>query len=1076
MNKQKDILKWLIGLDTFISVLTLIIGFYLGVGWKEYLCIIPVLGNVYLIYLLSKNEIEKVTTYTIINVTFSIYLVDTGLLLNTGTYLFYIPMIIGIYLFDAMGSKSIKAVGLLSCTIAIILVNLGLSPQLLIKPISDILSLKYQIYYNTILSLAGSILILQTFSNLRKDALDEIETKQANILALLENTKDVIWYIDENLNLVSFNSNFANMFKSFWYREPQVGVSILFADQKHPIYEEWNSWYRKARRGEYFQTDLEYTFKDGKKTFEISFWPILKNNTFNGAVIKATEVTQRKKAFEKQQLISQNLELLLSSTQEIIFEMDEHDKCIKVWKGENFKLFYPDEYFLGKSIIELFDIPFGTNLNIPFQITKNTGLSQEYEYSYPVNGTAKYYLAKFRRIKNSNPPKVSVVIEDISQRKEVEIKQTQQSLFLNKLIAHLPIGVFVKSVQNGLTYTLWNKELEHLFDLKEEDVLGKTDEEVFKNAGEISHYLATDKLILRDKEPILIQKLCIQVNDKPIYARTFKIPLLDANGEVESILGILENITDVVNSQEELLNAEKRWNYALSGSRDAVWDVNLITNESFFSPVFSEMLGYKAYEQLTEAWEDLVHPEDLPKAWNLFVDHLEGLTHFYECEYRLRKKDNTYIWVLDRGKVAETDNDGNPTRVIGTFSNIDYRKKLEDEYKLALKKAEEASHAKSLFLSTMSHEIRTPLNGVIGIINLLLMDDPNPKQLDNLNALKYSADNLLFMLNDILDFSKIDAGKMDIELQPFNLLSILQNTSKSFLNAAKAKNISLQLKASKDIPDLLMGDSLRISQIITNLLSNGIKFTEKGEVGLQAICREINQDAAQIEFMIWDTGIGISDEYIPHLFEQFTQASSDTTRKYGGTGLGLAICKKLLDIMGGKLEVKSEKGKGTQFIFNLTFPIAKIDETKNAKNEMQNNPDFEGMNILLAEDNQVNVMVAKQLLNRWKIQVDVAENGKDALVSVQRKKYDLILMDLQMPEMDGFESAATMRSAGIQTPIFALSANVNSDAREKVIESGMNDYLSKPFKPAELAEKINVVYQKLKGKKSAEEKPQNTLF
>lgn len=1076
MNKQKEILIWLLGLDTAVSAISLLIGFYLGVSWVNLICLIPILINLYNFKLVAQNHLDKATTFTIVNVTFSVYLIDTGLLLNTGTYLFYIPIIIGIYLFDALGSKKIKAIGLLGCAVAIVLVNLGWSPQLLFKPIAEILELKHQIYYNTIITLSGSILILQTFSNLRKEAILEIELNQANNLALLENTKDVIWSVDESLNLVSFNSNYARMFQQFWKKAPKAGVSILFAQGRHKIYDEWNTWYKKALKGEPFQTDVEYNFRDGKKIFEVSFTPIIKSNAVQGMVIKAINITQRKRAYEKQQLIAQNLELLLSSTQEIIFEMDENDKCMKVWKDENLKMYYPDEHFLGKTITQLFDEPFGTKLNIPFQITKNTGIAQEYEYSFPVAGVTKYYLAKLRRIKNSEPAKVSVVIEDISLRKEAEIAQIHQSDFLNKLIAHLPIGVFVKQVKSGLTYTLWNKELENLFNLKESDVIGKTDEEVFKNAGEISHYLATDQLILRDKEPILIQKLCIQVDEKPVYARTFKIPLLDAQGEVESILGILENITDVVHSQEELAIAEKRWNYALSGSRDAVWDVNLISNETFFSPVFSEMLGYKAYEQLTESWEDLVHPDDLPKAWNLFVDHLEGLSHFYECEYRLRRKDNTYIWVLDRGKVAETDPDGNPTRVIGTFSNIDYRKKLEDEYKEALQKAEEASHAKSLFLSTMSHEIRTPLNGVIGFINLLLLDQPNAKQIENLNALKYSADNLLYMLNDILDFSKIDAGKMDLEVHPFNLIEILQNTSKSFVHAAKEKGLILHLKANKEIPAALLGDSLRISQILNNLLSNGIKFTENGEVGLIARCQEIRDDKALINFEVWDTGIGIDPHYLPHLFEQFTQASTDTTRKYGGTGLGLAICKKLVDIMGGNLVVKSEKDKGTTFSFTLSLPIAQVNEATLNKVSLPENIDFTGMSLLLVEDNQVNVMVAKQLLNRWKIEVDVAENGKDALVWVQRKKYDLILMDLQMPEMDGFESAETMRKAGIVTPIFALSANVNSDARENVIASGMNDYISKPFKPAELAEKINEVYLKLKSKKNNEEKPQNTLF
>lgn len=842
MNKKKEIIKWVLIIDTAISLFLLVVGVFMGISWLNVLCLIPVFINGY---------------------------------------------------------------------------------------------------------------IIQVFGNFGKEATAEIALTQANNNAFIENTNDAVWMVNEHLQLVSFNVNFANMFKSIWQKEAIMGMNILNANEQITINDQWNAWYKKALSGESFNTETAYDTEGGSIKIELFFTPIFKDKTVNGVIIKST---------------------------------------------------------------------------------------------------------------------------DISLRKEAELAQLQQSEFLNKLIAHLPIGVFVKQVKNGLTYTLWNKELENLFNLKEEEVIGKTDEEVFKNAGEILHYLATDQLILRDKEPILIQKLCIQAEGKQIFARTIKIPLLDANGEVESIFGILENITDSVNAQEELAVAEKRWNYALSGSRDAVWDVDLVNNETFFSPVFSEMLGYKAYQQLEESWEDLVHPEDLPKAWNLFVDHLEGLSHFYECEYRLRKMDGSYFWVLDRGKVAETDAEGNPTRVIGTFSNIDYRKRLEEEYKHALQKAEEASHAKSLFLSTMSHEIRTPLNGVIGFINLLLMDQPNPKQIENLNALKYSADNLLYMLNDILDFSKIDAGKMDLEVRPFNLIEILQNTTKSFLNSAKEKGLSLQLMASKDIPAFLLGDSVRISQIINNLLSNGIKFTEKGEVGLMAKFIESKNNIASISFEVWDTGIGIEQEYLPQLFEHFTQAYTDTTRKYGGTGLGLAICKKLVDIMGGNLIVESDKGKGTKFSFTLKLAIANTNTEEIKSARLPENIDFSGLNVLLVEDNQVNVMVAKQLLNRWNIQVDAAVNGKDALVWVKRKKYDLILMDLQMPEMDGFESASIMRKAGISTPIFAISANVNSDARENVIASGMNDYISKPFKPSELSEKINSIYQQKKAKKIKDDSPKNTLF
>jgi PAS domain S-box-containing protein len=985
----------------------------------------------------------------------------------------YFPVIIGIYLFDALGTRSIRTIGLSAILISVLLVNFGLSPQLIFNEIASQYGSQQVLNYNIFISVITSIIALNLFSKIRKEAESELQMNQANNLALLENSNDAIWSVGTDFKVVSFNTRFAHLYNELWGTKPEQGIQILFQEESNITFKNWNDSYKRAIGGEVFSFDIEYNLATSKVYFEISFRPILKGTRVHGTVVKAVDITERKLAFKEQQFISQNLELLLSSTQEIIFEMDAQDKCVKVWKGENLNMRFPDEYFMGKTVEQLFDIPFNTHLSEPYHQTKLSGTAHEYEYAYQLNGTTKYYLAKLRRIKNSNPPKVSIVIEDITRRKEAEFKQVQQSIFLNKLIAHLPIGVFVKSVQNNLTYTLWNKELENLFGFKEEEVIGKTDEEIFIHAGEISNYIATDKWVMEEKEPILIQKLAIQVENRQIYARTFKIPILDSNGEVESILGILENITDVVSSQEELAKAEKRWNYALSGSRDAVWDVNLITNETFFSAVFNEMLGFKAFEVLPYAWEDLVHPDDLSSAWNLFVDHLEGKSHFYECEYRLRKKDGSYFWILDRGKVAETNDEGTPIRIIGTFTNIDYRKRLEEEYKIALQKAQEASKAKSLFLSTMSHEIRTPMNGVIGIINLLQNDHPKPEQIENLNALKFSADNLLFLLNDILDFNKIDAGKLDLEDHNFNLYDTLQNTMKSFASAARVKSIGLKLEASNNFPKMLTGDSMRLNQVLNNLLSNAIKFTDKGEVGLSAKAEEITHEWIRITYKVWDTGIGIEEEYLPRIFEHFTQASSDTTRKYGGSGLGLAICHRLVNILGGDLKVQSVVGEGTQFWFTLDFKIAANPLSTEEKTDGAKNEQFPGMQLLLVEDNQMNVFVAKQFLTRWQIQVDVAENGKEALIAVQRKTYDLILMDLQMPEMDGFESASLMRKAGINTPIFALSANVNIDAREKVIENGMNDYITKPFNPNELLEKIAQIYKP--GKKNKSE-PNPTLF
>ncbi|MDZ4667457.1 MAG: PAS domain S-box protein [bacterium] len=1073
MNKQNKIITWLIWLDTIISIFSLIIGLLFSSSWLNLLCIIPIAVNLYCLKLVKEYRLNFAINMVVVSIVFSVYLVDSGFNLNLGTYLFYVPILIGIYLFDTLGSKNIKWLGMLSMMLSMILVNIGWAPNLLFKEIALNFGSNIVLLYSIFISFLASAIALNLFSKLQKKSELELEINQANILALLENSNDPIWSIDTEYKLVSFNSSFARLYEGVWKNIPKAGNSILFSLDENSIYKDWNSWFKRALNGESFQLDVAYKAALELKTFEMTFKPIMKGNERHGAIIKAIDITSRKKALEDQQLISQNLELLLSSTQEIIFEMDENDCCTKVWKGENQVMLNSEDYFLGKTIAQLFDEPFETDIMSSFLKTKETGEPTEYEYAYKLKGTVKHYLAKLRRIKNSNPPKVSIVIEDITSRKEIENKQIEQSIFLNKLIAHLPIGVFVKDVQSNLTYTLWNKELENMFGFKEEDVIGKTDEEIFKNSEEITNYLATDNWVITEKEPILIQKLAIKVEDRQIYARTFKVPILDADGEVSSILGILENITDVLIAQDELLKAEKRWNYALSGSRDAVWDVNLITDETFFSPVMNEMLGYKAFETLIEKWEDLVHPEDLPRAWNIFVDHLEGKSQYYECEYRLRKKDNSYFWVLDRGKVAETDNDGNPIRVIGTYSNIDYRKSLEEEYKIALQKAEAASKAKSLFLSTMSHEIRTPMNGVIGITNLLLNSQPKAEQKDNLNALKYAADNLLYLLNDILDFNKIDAGKLDLEEKSFSLYECLENTLKSFTNSAKAKGLNIKLEASNNFPKAILGDKMRLNQVINNLISNAVKFTEKGEVGLYVKLEEVSADWIRTSFRVWDTGIGIEEEFLPKLFEQFSQASSDTTRKYGGSGLGLAICQRLVTILGGDLKVSSEVNKGTEFWFNLDLKIDLNYVEPSAKDTGKLVEAFPGMQLLLVEDNAMNIFVAKQFLTRWEIEVDVALTGKDALLCVQRKQYDLILMDLQMPVMDGFESASLMRKGGIKTPIFALSANVNLEAKELAIAKGMDDYITKPFNPEELMQKIAAIY---KPRKKLKDHPSNTLF
>lgn len=388
------------------------------------------------------------------------------------------------------------------------------------------------------------------------------------------------------------------------------------------------------------------------------------------------------------------------------------------------------------------------------------------------------------------------------------------------------------------------------------------------------------------------------------------------------------------------------------------------------------------------------------------------------------------------------------------------RKTIEIEAKntqliIAKDEAERSSKAKAEFLSTMSHEIRTPMNGVIGMINILLMENPKPDQLDNLNTLKFSAHNLLSLINDILDFNKIDAGKIDLERIEFDLKEVVKNIKMGFEPSAKEKGITIDVVFEDNIPDVLIGDPTRTSQVLTNLVGNSIKFTEKGEVLIIVSKRLRPGNQIEVTFRVKDTGIGISPEKLEHIFESFSQASSDTTRKFGGTGLGLAITKKLLELMGSRIQVKSKVGQGSEFSFRLIFDISdKPKVVKKVETEGVVFPSLKGYKILLVEDNLINIKIAKQILEKWDLEVDVAKDGREAINMFSPGKYHLVLMDLHLPEIDGYGATIEIRKVDSLIPIIALTAAALVQEKEKVFESGMNDFIAKPFKPHELYNKI----------------------
>lgn len=385
------------------------------------------------------------------------------------------------------------------------------------------------------------------------------------------------------------------------------------------------------------------------------------------------------------------------------------------------------------------------------------------------------------------------------------------------------------------------------------------------------------------------------------------------------------------------------------------------------------------------------------------------------------------------------------------------RRMMLDNLIQARQKAEEAAQAKQQFMSTMSHEIRTPLNEVIGITNLLLQGNPRDDQMDFINTLKFSGNHLLTLVNDVLDYNKIESGKLALEQMQFNLGNFLEEIMRSYSFRSKARNLKFDIIKLGPLPEEVIGDPIRLSQILSNLLSNALKFTNDG--GISVRIKELARKGRQttLEFAVKDTGIGIQKEKHAYVFESFTQASADTTRQFGGTGLGLAICKKLIDLHGGSITLESEPGKGSTFTFVLPFGIPDNDASHTVEVQ-ENYSGLEGKKILVAEDNKINFFVANKFLINWGISVTHAENGQIALDLIKKEKFDLILMDLQMPVMDGIEATRLIRNSEDESvkniPIVALTAAIMSESHDKIDDLHINDYVLKPFKPHDLFERI----------------------
>jgi PAS domain S-box-containing protein len=524
-----------------------------------------------------------------------------------------------------------------------------------------------------------------------------------------------------------------------------------------------------------------------------------------------------------------------------------------------------------------------------------------------------------------------------------------------------------------------------------------------------------------------------------------------------------------------------------SAALECVGNGVVITDTSgtiqWVNPEFTRLTGYSLEEAIGKNPRILKSGEQDQIVYkDLWETILSGKVWAGELK-NLRKDGQLYVEEMTIAPVRAVT--GEITNFVAIKQDVTERKRIEAELVKARDLAEVANRAKSDFLANMSHEIRTPMNGIIGMTELALDTHLTEEQHDYLGTVKQSAEALLNVINDVLDFSKIEAGKMDLEVTAFSLQELLGETMKCLALRAREKKLDLRCDLANGIPPLMSGDPLRLRQILLNLVCNAIKFTERGEIAVSAEVHSTSDQKLVVHFQVRDTGVGIPADKLTYIFQPFSQADSSTTRKYGGTGLGLTISARIVEMMHGRMWVESEPGQGSTFHFTAEFAAsgapAPGSETDSEKlNEMptvavdgaspagtqatssapESSPQPEilagqrGLRILLAEDNAINRRLAVHLLEKAGHMVEVAENGSQALAMVKLHRFDVVLMDVQMPEMDGLEATAAIRNCELHThahiPIIAMTAHAMKGDRERCLQAGMDGYISKPINRNEL--------------------------
>lgn len=637
------------------------------------------------------------------------------------------------------------------------------------------------------------------------------------------------------------------------------------------------------------------------------------------------------------------------------------------------------------------------------------------------------------------------VLLDITERKVAE----RDIEILSFASEKSPSGVVIRDRESRVIWM--NEALENILGYKLAELQGQVFGDILIGEKTDLNVSKQAKVAYDENKPYEIEIEIYKKDGTPYWAYLANSPFFNKAGELERQITVCVDINERKKAEEQLTMLSMVASNTVSGVVINDEDGNV----EWINKAFEKITGYDLAHVQGRHLGDVLKGELTDVSIIEKSRELSKNKQSFEVDLLIYRADGQPLWISVINSVI-LDETGKVKKYIEVIIDITAKKKAELELIAAKEEALQLSRAKDMFISVMSHEIRTPLNAVIGMSHLLAEDNPTESQKENLDILKFSAENLMTLINDVLDFTKIETGNIELEKAKVDLREMIRGVVSSMQHNVAGKGIYFKENIDADVPACILGDRTRLVQILLNLASNAVKFTEEGGVTIDLKVIEQTSQEVRIRFAVTDTGIGIPANKTNTIFESFKQAAADTTRKYGGTGLGLAITKRLIELHDSRINVDSVLGQGSTFWFTITFK--KADNTTDMSNDGA--PIGLKINVLVVDDNQINRLLINKVLKKWNVQADFAENGLEAIQKITaNRNYDVVLMDIHMPEMGGLEATQILRSKEDdyfkKLPIIALTASMLNNQLNQIGESGMNDFILKPFDPKNLYEKLS---------------------